>query len=80
MKSIRGIMKVGSIPIIIYVLFIIPFVASSMGLSSSLLPKIEIPTFIMDVVYKTPKWISLYAIVFFILFYFLIRWIFHCTL
>ncbi len=76
MKSIRGIMKVGSIPIIIYVLFIIPFVASSMGLSSSLLPKIEIPTFIMDVVYKTPKWISLYAIVFFILFYFLIRWIF----
>ncbi|BAQ13192.1 glycerophosphodiester phosphodiesterase [Clostridium botulinum B2 128] len=76
MKSIRGIMKVGSIPIIIYVLFIIPFVASSMGLSSSLLPKIEIPAFIMDAVYKTPKWISLYAIVFFILFYFLIRWIF----
>lgn len=64
MKSIRGIIKIGSIPIIIYVLFIIPFVASSMGLSSSLLPKIEIPAFIMDVVYKTPKWIGLYAIVF----------------
>ncbi|KEI99151.1 glycerophosphodiester phosphodiesterase [Clostridium botulinum A2B3 87] len=76
MKSIRGIIKIGSIPIIIYVLFIIPFVASSMGLSSSLLPKIEIPAFIMDVVYKTPKWIGLYAIVFFVLFYFLIRWIF----
>ncbi|MBD5639998.1 glycerophosphoryl diester phosphodiesterase membrane domain-containing protein [Clostridium botulinum] len=76
MKSIRGIIKIGSIPIVIYVLFIIPFVSSSMGLSSSLLPKIEIPAFIMDVVYKTPKWISLYAIVFFILLYFLIRWIF----
>lgn len=76
MKSIRGIMKIGSIPIIIYVLFIIPFVFGSMGLASSLLPKIEIPAFIMDVVYKTPKWISLYAIVFFMLFYFLIRWIF----
>lgn len=76
MKSIRGIMKIGSIPIIIYVLFIIPFVFGSMGLSSSLLPKIEIPVFIMDVIYKTPKWISLYAIVFFMLFYFLIIWIF----
>lgn len=76
MKSIRGIMSIGFIPILVYVLFIIPFASGRMGLSSSLIPKIEIPDFIMDVVYKTPKWMNLYGIVFLITTIILVRWIF----
>ncbi|GAA0731641.1 glycerophosphodiester phosphodiesterase [Clostridium oceanicum] len=81
LKNIKGIMSIGFIPILTYVFFIVPF-SIGLGFSSDIIPNVEIPSFILDVVYKSVKWTSLYILVLFIANYFLIRWIFamHCVI
>lgn len=79
-KNIPAIMSLGSVQILLYLLFIIPF--SNLGIRSNFIKNIQIPKFIEDTLFKSLNGSLLIIFITLIVTYFVVTWIFalHCTI
>lgn len=78
-KNIPAIMSLGSLQIMLYLLFIIPF--SNLGIRSNFIKNIQIPKFVEDTLFKSLNGSLLIIFITVVVTYFVVSWIFalHCT-
>lgn len=72
-KSLK-ILRFNNIGLILFVLFLIPFI--NLGVSSSYLSVIKIPEFIMDYIKANPLYFTVYILFMVLLFYLFFNWIY----
>lgn len=73
-KKCFKLFRLSNIGLIIFVLFIIPFL--NLGISTSFMSVINVPEYIMDFIKSNILYLSIYIILMIILYYTLFRWIY----